>query len=315
MPTSKNVNRLFLATVVIYILGSVGSGYLLPPQTSIYLRILIPQALILVPILVFCRIRKVKLREIVSFGRMKPSTVVLTIVCTYLLNPLLVLLNMISLFFTTSEVAELTSSIEQNLLLNTLMIAVLPAIIEELMFRGVIFHTYRKQKVAAGVLLSAFLFGCMHMNFNQFIYTFVFGIYLALLVEATGSIFSSMIAHFTMNFSSVLLTFLMNKLTNVMESVNTYDGATTDLSGVNGNFLKVMDEQTLYFMIVFVVVWGAVAIGTTAGAIAVYIAISKISGRYQNVKMIFKSGTKEKLLSLSLIAGIVISFIIMIFFR
>ena len=59
------------------------------------------------------------------------------------------------------------------------------------------------------ILLTGFLFGCMHMNLNQFIYAFALGIYLAFLVEATGSIFSSMIAHFTLNATSVVMSFLL----------------------------------------------------------------------------------------------------------
>ena len=39
----------------------------------------------------------------------------------------------------------------------------------------------------------------MHMNFNQFCYAFVPGIALGILLEATGSIFATMTAHFVVN--------------------------------------------------------------------------------------------------------------------
>lgn len=53
------------------------------------------------------------------------------------------------------------------------------------------------------------MFGCMHMNLNQFIYAFALGVYLAFLVEATGSVFSSMLAHFTLNATSTVMSYFL----------------------------------------------------------------------------------------------------------
>ena len=55
------------------------------------------------------------------------------------------------------------------------------------------------------VLLSSLLFGLMHMNFNQAPYAFALGVAMAVLVEATGSLWSSVLMHVIFNAQSVLL--------------------------------------------------------------------------------------------------------------
>ena len=50
----------------------------------------------------------------------------------------------------------------------------------------------------------------MHMNLNQACYAFVIGIAFALLVEATGSIFSSILCHFVFNAQSVCIMYMAN---------------------------------------------------------------------------------------------------------
>ena len=77
-----------------------------------------------------------------------------------------------------------------------LIIAVLPACVEEFVFRGLIYHSYRKNGILGAAVLSGLVFGLMHLNINQLSYAAVMGIIFALLVEATGSMYSSMLAHY-----------------------------------------------------------------------------------------------------------------------
>lgn len=85
------------------------------------------------------------------------------------------------------------------------VIAITPAVCEELIYRGVLYRNYRKSGVVVGVLLSGFLFGIMHMNLNQFSYAFVLGILLALANEITGSVLPSVFLHLYINGRSVVV--------------------------------------------------------------------------------------------------------------
>ncbi|MFP3155869.1 CPBP family intramembrane metalloprotease [Lachnospiraceae bacterium ZAX-1] len=304
MSENKSVNRLFLITVVIYIGVSFLTGALIPPEVPIYVHLMISQALIIVPVLIYCKIQGIKLRELIPFRKMKISTTVLVIVCTYLIYPLLIVCNVFSLFWTQSQTVDVLSAMGgENLALNGIMMAAIPAMVEEMMFRGVIYQTYRRTRVFTGALLSAFLFGCMHMNFNQFIYTFVFGIYLALLVEATGSIFSSMLAHFTLNFTSVLMLFIVTKISP----------AVAGAGAIPGNFTGTMDAASLGMLLMGVFLLACIALGTTAGAVGVYIGLSTTAGRYEYVKQMFKKHKEERMISIALVVAIIIAFAMMLF--
>ncbi len=306
--SNKNVNRVFLITVAVYLGVSLLLGYVVTVPMPMNAGLILSQALVLLPSLIYCGIRRIPLGEVVPFRKMKFSVWILVVICTYLMYPLLIVLNALTLFFVDSGTADLMGIATQNhFLIATLLMAGLPAFVEEFVFRGMLFSTYKKSRMLPAVFLSAFLFGCMHLNFNQFLYAFALGIYLAFLVEATGSILSSMLAHFTINFTSVLMTYALPKL---MEAAG--GGMETQLPSASGRFLSTMDEGSLFIMIIGVVFWAAIALGTTAGGIGVYIAISKISGRWEHVKTMFRQGTREHLLSISVVIAAVLAIVFMV---
>ena len=194
MSRNKSVNRLFLAVVVIYIAVSFGFSLLslkIPflADLPVYCSLLLSQALVFVPCFLYCKAKHIKIREFIPYRKISFVTIILVVICTYLMYPLIVVLNAVSMLFSNAGTASVSELMQgQSFILNTLFTALLPACVEEFMFRGVIFQTYKKSKMLPAILLSGFLFGCMHMNLNQFIYAFALGVYLAFLVEATGSI-------------------------------------------------------------------------------------------------------------------------------
>jgi len=116
------------------------------------------------------------------------------------------------------------------LLFNLFMIALLPAIGEELIFRGLIqriFADWFKNK-HAGIWISAFLFSAMHLQFYGFIPRFMLGMMLGYLFEWSGSLFLPMLAHFMNNAMAVLFTYLMNhRMTQLnADTIGTQSGET-----------------------------------------------------------------------------------------
>lgn len=312
MSQNKSVNRLFLAVVVIYIGISFGfsclSAYTPIGDLPIYVSLLLSQSLIFLPCFIYCKWKHIKIREFIPYRKINFVTIILVIICTYLMYPLIIVLNAISMLFSTSGTANVMELMQgQNFILSTLFMALMPACVEEFMFRGVLFHTYKKSKMLPAVFLSAFLFGCMHMNLNQFMYAFALGVYLAFLVEATGSIFSSMLAHFTLNFTSVVLSFALPYLYKIM-GVSPSD--TSQQIG-NGGLASGMPGTEVAVFLMGIMVWAMVAVGTTAAAFGIYMAICKINGRWGFVKRMFKGGTRERLITVPLVIGILIAFAFM----
>ena len=94
-------------------------------------------------------------------------------------------------------------------IMSVITFAVLPAVCEELLFRGLIFNGLKnKFNVSLSVIFSALIFALIHFSIFQTVYQFLIGIVLALLVHFTGSILFSMLFHFVNNFTIVLISYI-----------------------------------------------------------------------------------------------------------
>ena len=98
------------------------------------------------------------------------------------------------------------------LLINLIMIAVLPAIGEELIFRGIIQRILIKstRNIHVAVILSAFIFSAFHMQFYGFLPRFFIGIILGYLYVASGTLWLPILAHFINNAVATIFYFLFN---------------------------------------------------------------------------------------------------------
>lgn len=86
------------------------------------------------------------------------------------------------------------------------IVAVMPAIGEEIFFRGLLYGSLREnlRSPSAAILLSAIVFSAFHMSLVKLPSTFLLGIVLAYLVWKSGSIIPSMVFHCLNNTLSVL---------------------------------------------------------------------------------------------------------------
>ncbi len=114
------------------------------------------------------------------------------------------------------------------LMFNVFMIAVLPALGEELMFRGVI------QRILSnwtknhhwGIWITAFLFSAMHMQFYGFLPRMALGAMFGYLLVWTGTMWVPILAHFVNNLMGVLGYYLIDKglISNDIEEWGTGSG-------------------------------------------------------------------------------------------
>lgn len=96
-----------------------------------------------------------------------------------------------------------------TLIMSTLFMCLLPAVVEELLFRGVMFGSLRQRfNLPMSVFLSALAFALMHMSMFSFVHQFLLGIILSLLVYYTGSLVFGMVFHFVNNFSVILIEYI-----------------------------------------------------------------------------------------------------------
>lgn len=112
-----------------------------------------------------------------------------------------------------------------ELALNLLIIAVLPAIGEELVFRGIVQQQLQRifRKPAMAIWITAIIFSAIHLQFVGFLPRVVLGAALGYLFYWTRSLWAPIIAHFFTNGIQVVAQYLTHgKLTeNEMENMTT----------------------------------------------------------------------------------------------
>jgi membrane protease YdiL (CAAX protease family) len=97
-----------------------------------------------------------------------------------------------------------------DFLFNLVMIGLLPAIGEELVFRGIVQKLFVQlaKNVHVGVWLSAILFSAIHMQFYGFLPRMVLGLMLGYMLVWSGSLWLPIIGHFINNAGAVLFMYL-----------------------------------------------------------------------------------------------------------
>ncbi|MEY2829696.1 MAG: hypothetical protein RIQ33_1554 [Bacteroidota bacterium] len=109
--------------------------------------------------------------------------------------------------------AFLSSTTIAGLLFNLLVVAIVPGIVEEIFFRGVLqklLHEGFRNKHAA-IIISAILFSAMHMEFLGFIPRFLMGLMLGYLFDWSKNIWVNIAAHALNNGISVIAYFMFVK--------------------------------------------------------------------------------------------------------
>lgn len=95
--------------------------------------------------------------------------------------------------------------------------ALLPAICEELSFRGYVLGALRPLGPTAAVLLTGLLFGALHLSLVRLVPLTLLGMLWALAVQRSGSILPGMIMHLFNNGIALGLTFFVQNRTNPAE--------------------------------------------------------------------------------------------------
>lgn len=295
----KRANRAYLymilSTLALIILltawvFSTGSEF------SILANNVLSELVILIPAIATILYCGDRLRVVIPFKRIKISSALLTVLYVVMLFPLVTFINSVSMLFVDNTVVGLSDQIlGMPMWQMFLSIGIFGPFVEEVVFRGFFLQSYQRTgRIIASMILSSILFGLMHMNFNQFAYGAVMGLMLALLVEATGSVLTSFIAHATFNSIEVILMY-----------------ATSDLIDSAENMLTELEETNQILLTIGIYFVAAVIF--TALAFCIVVKISDIERRKEFFAGIPKCPKQGyKLITVPLIVAIVIAVTYMI---
>ena len=242
---------------------------------------------------------KASLKTRLHYNKVKPSTLGYVVLFTWLSMPLTTLINAVSMLFVDNTIVGMTDMIlEVPFPIMLFIMAVMPACIEELVYRGIAYGGYRAEGTKfMAVLLSSAMFGLVHGNVNQAMYAFVLGILLALLFEATGSIFSTMLFHFLYNAQSCCIMFLVEAIQPGYYS--------------NAANMTTTTEQLCMIISVYLIITAV----TTPLAICLLYKIAKNEGRAVELMGCLpgKQKNREKLVTVTYIIATVIAVAYIIF--
>lgn len=307
---AKKANWAFLTTIIAYLMVSLFAAYFFPAIfNNIAVSNLVVEIAIFIPILIFTLASGEKAISFWHFHKIKFGTVLMTGLFTFLTIPVITLFNLISQFWTENEVTLMMEEYQvadMSFLQLWIPLGVIAPMFEEVICRGTFYRSYRKSVSAfKAMLLSAVIFACLHMNANQAAYAVVVGIFAVLLVEAAGSLWSSIIYHGLINSSSCLLMYVSLKI--YPEVASSGQEATVDI---------------LVTMTGMYLIWAAVFLPL---AFAVLVWIGKHEGREEVLAGIWrerkwasqpyadKKGKmkKDKLITVPLVLALILCLLVM----
>ena len=247
----------------------------------LWLNLIISQCILLIPALIYVLVMKIDIIKCIPYRKIKLSDAVSSLLIGYCLVPLVLLINVISSVFATNYLNSSTTEISQYpFIIQLLLMAFLPTIAEEFVFRGLFYHSYRKNGILGAAILSGVIFGAIHLNINQFCYACVMGMVFALMVEITGSMFSSMLAHFAVNSYSIIMLKLVS-----MSGISVQTEQASQ---------QMMSQYSGVIILLQIAILAVTAIAFISIAYLLFMSMAKRNGRWDYFKLNMKKGLRPQ---------------------
>ena len=171
--------------------------------------LLVSQGTVILPFAIYCIVKRQNPFTLIRVKKISAKTALFSVLIAFASYPVAIFLNMLSMLFVENAVTKaMNDLLSLGLVPSLILIAALPAVVEETVFRGMLYNTYSMRRPLMAIILSAVLFGLMHGNLNQMPYTLFLGLVMAFLMEGADSILAPMIMHFTLNATSTILSWV-----------------------------------------------------------------------------------------------------------
>ena len=161
---------------------------------------------LLLPLVLWIFMKRRSFSDFLEHKPMDITTVTIIIVFSFLIQPAMMFISGFTGLFFPNIIADFVTDMGQHpFWLLLLAIAITPAIVEEVIFRGYIQRAYSGFDIKKAAIVNGIFFGIIHMNMQQFFYAFFMGVIFAYIVYYTKSILAAIISHFLVNASQVAL--------------------------------------------------------------------------------------------------------------
>lgn len=209
---------LCVIVMVLMLLSGLLMPVIFPDIASSYLFISTYLIAFLAPCIIFGVTQRKK--AIFNFSAPAKGTLKFTFSAIFLLVGAAILTKCITAYVTGSGMSQTSALLSDAGLFESLLCyTLLPAVLEEIAFRGIAFSVYQKSCGGIGAIFATSVFFAMaHFSGEEFLSYFVSGIILGTVVYITRSVFTVIILHFVNNTVSFFLENAVFKVASEVKS-------------------------------------------------------------------------------------------------
>lgn len=229
---SKFKYYLYTPILVIVIFIILFAANIIPQETiglddNPYLAVVVIQLLTYaIPALFYSRIRGKELKPGLRMKLFRPSQILFLAQAFIFMISGTVLLSMLMYRLAPAAFEASSMTVKASFAMNSrffdgiylvVAFAILPALTEEFVFRGIVIGEYQNSGTGIAAVISAVMFAMMHFSLVRFPVYFFSGLVLACVVYATRSLLAAVIVHTANN---VFVLFCERYILNVVEKEN-----------------------------------------------------------------------------------------------
>ena len=213
------------------------------------------------PLILYCLFMKVKAKQVFkscNFEKLGFNAILISIVLgvlCFLINIAVSSLFSGILTFTGYRYPASSGEMDYStwhFFLEIVMVAMLPAICEEFVHRGILLQGIKHAGFKKAIVISSLMFGLIHFNIQQFFYAFIIGLILGFVSVVAKNIYPAIIIHFVNNAVSIYLDYASNRgwfLGDMM------DGLQSLLSSGNGFAIFAITAGAMILIVVLLCVF------------------------------------------------------------
>ncbi len=192
-----------LSTVIFSLISSLA--------VDVFLSSTIIQLVVyLLPLAFYLKVRGTDLAASLKIHPVGPQKMPFITIMTLIFFVGSILLRYMGLFFFDSAMVETPSAIYipmegANRFLMILCNIILPAVFEEVLFRGILLSEYRFYGTALSIATSSLMFAMLHLSLENFFYYVFMGVVFSVITLASQSIVPAILIHIATGFSHMYL--------------------------------------------------------------------------------------------------------------
>lgn len=290
-PTVLGVNTVYLLVLIIMIVAQFFLSFFLPidqeATSNYYWRLFLLEFFIIgLPPLIYMLWSKMKIKDVARFNSMKPVEIILVLALAFTGYWVIIPINLAWYWVVShigTPIGQDLPAISSNVdfMAASLAIGLVPALVEEFLFRGLVLRGYEKFGSKKAVILTGIMFGVLHLQLMSIPSIILLGIMISFVVYRTNSIWAGVIYHFVHNTMTVGMLYLQNF---ILDSADLIDDMPTDFNA--------LPEAEMIIAIAIWVIIGLLALAFFLGSLIIFTKYTKGKGRVRETLEFEKNRSK-----------------------